>query len=351
MGRFAIAAGPRAQRYRRIVGQITYSSGSTPSVNGGIPKTGYLTNIDLNSSIQVVTGASAPVIAGYGVYGPDQLVSFVVGPRAWVNIPGYHLKEFNKFYNLPWTDAYNAAPIVTSSTNNWQGSLRIPLAADTNSELGAFYLGDQELNTNLQVTCAAASTVFSTVNGATIQGSWNVEVERFAAPAPDQKNGWLNEVSFIHELRLFGTFQLKNGDTNIQLDLDRDYQRIILIFFTGSDKDSTFAPANGLFTQLSLLVNDEVRIYDTVTEQQLLEEMDWNYNIKQWNAGSYAIDFMAQKNNSRRDVLPTDSAVVKSLNLVITSTSTSNFVDVVTESMIDSPYAKKWAESAKRMAA
>ena len=59
---------------------------------------------------------------------------------------------------------------------------------------------------------------------------------------------------------------------------------------------------------------------------------------------------------ARPDTLPgtlalLDSAIIKTLNLVITSTSTSNFVDVVTQAAIDSPYAKKWAESAKRNAA
>jgi hypothetical protein len=347
MGRFAVPANKRVQRFRRKIGNIVYSSGGTPGIPGGVPKAGYTTAFDLRSNQQVVTGAGAPVVANYGAYGPLALIAVVVGAQQVFAMPGWHANQWGLVYDWNYTDALAASPIATSSTNNWVNDMRIPLTVDPDSEVGAFYTGDQEVQMDLQITGAAAGTVLSTVNAATLQGSWDVWVERFNAPAPDLPGGWLNQISFYHEARLYGTFALKNGDTIIPLPIGGDYERIGLAFYTGSNKDSTFAPATGLFTQISLVVNDTLYLYERMDEATLRMEMLRNYTRNLAN-GFYALDFISQKENSRRDIIPTDPDVVHSLYLIIASGSASNNVDVIVERALDSPFAQKWINSARR---
>ena len=349
MGSFAIPPGARSQRFRTRIGTINYASGSTPGIPGMVPKSGYITKFDIKSSIQVVTGATAPVVANYGAYGPMNRINVVVGPNLPVSIPAWHLNQFLQAYDAPYTDARAANPVATSSTNNWIMDLQVPLTVDPELEMGAWFAGDVELNFDLQIVNAAAATVFSTVNAATIQGSWDVWVERFSAPAPDQPGGWLKEISLYHEIKLFGTYGLKNGDTNIDLPRDRDILRIFLVFYTGSNQDSTFAPADGLFSKITLLINDETFIYNGIDEATLKMEMLRNYT-RQLSAGVAIIDFwdsVGRYRLNRRDVLPTDSQLATSVKLIVTSNSPSNNVDVVVQATSDNPYAQKWIRSAQ----
>src|SRR5262249_33658611 len=155
------------------------------------------------------------------------------------------------------------------TTNTWINHLRVPLTVDPASELGAWYTGDTTLQMNCVITGNAVGTVFQTTQSATIGGSWDVYSEKFSAPSPDEPNGWLREISFYKQCFMYlDTKALSNGSTSIDLPVDVDYVRIMLIFHTGNSvtADRTFAPADGLYTNLTLLVNNQFRPFDTVEE-------------------------------------------------------------------------------------
>jgi hypothetical protein len=172
-----------------------------------------------------------------------------------------------------------------------------------------------------------------------------VWTEKFNLPAPDQAGGWLNQISYYHETILQGSYTLSSGTTNVVLPIDVDYQRVILVFYTGSNQDATFAPADGLYTSIDLIANDKFHLLDNIDEQTWRFEMAQTYkNVLP--AGTCVIDFM-RLFNSRRDILPTDYDYAKRLILKITSTSASNKVDVITETVTDSQFADKWVALAK----
>lgn len=346
MGVLAPPPGQRVQRFRTRLGVIPYSAGGTVGLPGGIPKSGYLTRLDLNSLQTVTVGATAPVLAGYGAYGPLGMITVTVGPDSPYALPGLYAKEFFKTYDSPYTDSLVAAPIPTSTTSSWVNNLHIPLTISPDTELGAWYTSDDELTMDLQLSGNAPSTVFSTVNAATLQGSWEVWAERFSAPAPDQPGGWLKQISYWHETKvIMRSIQLANGNTDITLPRNRDYLSIGLVFYTGSSFDATFAPARGLFNWISLVVNDETSIYNQMNEQTLLDEMLLAYREVP-NNGFYWLDFMHQRENSTRDVLPTDSQFASAFKLTINSNSSNNRVDVITETVQANPFAQRWAAQA-----
>ncbi len=344
----------RAQRFHTKVGNIAWSSALSPTL-GGLPREGYATALHLVSLQQVVTGATAPVIGGFGAYGPLYNVALQISNRAPYNLYGWHANAFAEVFYAPYKDVETVSPIPTTSTNNWINDVWVPLTISPDSEIGAWYLNDPELTVDLAITGGTLAQVFSTINGATIQGSWDVYCERFSAPAPDQPGGWINEVSYYVEHKFFGTYQLKNGETIIYLDRDRDYARIMMVFFTGAH-DATFAPAAGLFTTVELQIGDTISVDKPLAEQELRDEMLRNYawtangsGTKPLRPGVYVLDKLVQKmfhSLSRRDILPTDSAVTNQVALRIVSTSASNFVDVVVSYASDNPFAQKWVASA-----
>lgn len=345
MGILAPPLGQRAQRFRVKLGAIPYSSGGTPGLPGGIPRSGYLTRLDLTSKIQVVTGATAPVIANYGAYGPEGTVAIVIGPDSPFALPGIYAKEFMKTYDAPYTDSRVNAPIVISTTNNWRDDIHIPLTVSPDTELGSWYTSDDEMTMDLQIFGAPATTVFSTVNAATIQGSWDVWAERFSAPAPDLPGGWLKQISYWHEVKILqSNISLVAGDNDITLPRNRDYLAIGLVFYTGSRNDATWAPAAGLWTNLSLIVSDETYLYKLIDEQTLIEENLMSYALLP-SSGTYWLDFMRQKENSNRDVLPTDASVASAFKLTVNCPSTAK-VDIIGETCMPNPYAKRWAAQA-----
>jgi len=358
-GRLAVqpsrsGAPQRAQRFHTKVGNIAYSAALSPTL-GGLPREGYATALHLVSLQQVVSGATAPVIGGLGAYGPLYNIAIQVSNRQPYNLYGFEANAFAEIFYAPYKDTETASPLVTSSTNNWINDVWIPMTISPDSEIGAWYLNDPELTVDLAITGGTTAQAFSTVNAATIQGSWDVYVERFSAPAPDQPGGWINEVSYYVEHKFFGSYQLKNGETIIYLDRDRDYARIMLIFFTGAH-DATFAPAAGLFTTVELQIGDTISVIKPIAEQELRDEMLRNYawstagsGTKNLRPGVYCLDFLVQKQFhtlSRRDILPTDSAITNQVALRIVSTSASNNVDVVVSYASDNPFAQKWVASA-----
>jgi hypothetical protein len=199
------------------------------------------------------------------------------------------------------------------------------------------------------------ASVFQTVNAATIGGSWDLWSEKFEAPQPDQSasadtGAWLDKISYYNQAQLFGSFALSNGTTNVTLETDQDYVRILLIFYTGTLNAQSFAPANGLYTTLTLKVNDVASLFDTVSEARVRFEQDLTYQ-QTLPAGSAVLDFMRLDTPpSRRDILPTDPNIAKRLTLQIASTSSSNNVDVITHTVTDSPFAQKWVQLAAKQA-
>lgn len=349
MGRFAIKAGQRTQRFRTKLGNIAYAANQTPGISPtGVNKSGYVTGFDLRSLQQIVVGASAPVLANYGAYGPLGRIQIVIGPNYPISMPGWFAERFYEAYDAPYTDARVASGIGTNATTTWVNDLRIPLTVDPQTEYGAWFLGDPEFNMDLQIFCNPIATVASTVNGATLQGSWDVWVERFSSPFPHQPGGWLNEISYYHESKFFVTKPLLNGDQPIDLPRDRDLIRVFGVLYTGSDQDSTFAPADGLYNNVTLLVNDETYVYNRVDEAVIKQEMLRNYT-RQLAAGVMCLDLWnspGRDRNSRRDVLPTDSSLASSVKLVVNSGSSSNSIDVYLQTMSDNPYAVKWIQAA-----
>lgn len=353
MGRLALPDGQRPQRFRSKQGNLAYTSGVINPQP--ISQTDYLTALDIMSNQTVLTLTTSPVVAGYNAFGPLANVQVKVnGGRAPFSLPGYHANEYYKTYDHDYYDALSADATTATSTLNWKNHLRIPLTIDPISEKGAWYTGDTALNMQVILTGAAASVVFSTVNAATIGGSWDVWSEKFSAPAPDEPGGWLDEISYYKQTELYLSGQaLSNGTTSITLETDQDYIRIVLIFYTGSNAASSFAPATGLFTSLSAVLNDKFNIYDSVDEQTLRFENLQTYRAiatgqTNLNNGTIVLDFMRLEPPTRRDILPTDPNQAKRFQLKIASTSSSNIVDVITDTVVDSQFAQRWLVSAAK---
>ena len=64
--------------------------------------------------------------------------------------------------------------------------------------------------------------------------------------------------------------------------------------------------------------------------------------------GTVCVDFMRLIPPTRRDILPTDPNQAKRLQLSIVSTSSSNKVDIISDTMVDSQFAERWFASAQR---
>jgi hypothetical protein len=353
MGRLALPEAQRPQRYRRKEGNIAYSSGNTSTQPIG--QTAYLTQLDLISLQTVVTTTTGPsggfgTTAG-GAFAPLGNVQVKVnGGRAPFSMPGYHTDIYTRVWDQDYQSGLTTNPNVTNSTNNWVNHLRIPLTVDPISERGAFYAGDTALNLTFALTMNAVGSVFQTTNGATIGGSWDLFSEKFEAPQPDQSadqstGAWLDKISYYNQAQLYGTFALSNGTTNINLETDQDFIRIILVFYTGTLNAQSFAPADALYTTITLKINDVASIWDTVSEAAMRFEMATTY-LNVLPAGTCVLDFMRLRPPSRRDILPTDPNVAKRLTLQIASTSSSNNVDVITQTVTDSPFAQKWVNLA-----
>jgi hypothetical protein len=358
MGRLALPEAQRPQRYVRKEGNISYSSGNTGTV--GIGQTAYLTSLDLISLQTTTTTTTAPT-GGFGTtaggaFAPLGLVSLKVnGGRAPFSMPGYHADVFTRVWDRDYTSDLTTNPNSGNTTNNWVNHLRIPVTVDPSSERGAFYAGDTALNLTFALTMNPVASVFQTVNAATIGGSWDLFSEKFEAPQPDQSSspdtgGWLDKISYYNQAQLYGTFGLSNGVTNITLETDQDFIRITLIFYTGTLNAQSFAPANGLYTTVTLKINDVASIWDTVSEARMRFEQDISYQ-QPLPAGTCVFDFMRLDSPpTRRDILPTDPNIAKRLQLQIASTSSSNNVDVVTQTVTDSPFAAKWVQLAAQQA-
>lgn len=355
MGRLALPEAQRPQRYRRKEGNVAYSSGNTSTQPIG--QTAYLTSLDVIGLQTVTTTTTAPT-SGFGTtaggaFGTMANVQVKVnGGRAPFSMPGYHTDVYTRVWDQDYASDMTTNPITGNATNTWKNHLRVPLVLDPINERGAFYAGDTALNLTAAITWNAIASLFQTVNAATIAGSSDIFSEKFEAPQPDQSRdaahgNWLDKISYYNQAQLYGTFSLSNGTTNITLETDQDYIRIILIFYTGTLNAQTFAPADGLYTTITLRINDVANIWDTVSEQAMLFEQDITYTHT-LPVGTAVLDFMRNRPPDRRDILPTDPNIAKRLQLQIASTSASNNVDVVTQTVTDSPFAQKWIALAQR---
>jgi hypothetical protein len=161
MGRFAVPAPQRVQRLRSKAGNIAYSSGVTNPLS--ISQTDYLTSLDIMSNQTITTGGTAPIVAGYGAFGPLGNVAIKVnGNRTPFSLPGFHTDLYNRVWAHDYISSLTTNPVATSATQAWKNHLRLPLTVDPLSELGAWYTGDLTLNLNVALTCAPASQIFST---------------------------------------------------------------------------------------------------------------------------------------------------------------------------------------------
>lgn len=352
MGRLALPAAQRPQRFLAKQGNMAYASGSTGQLQ--VSQTDYLTSLDLISLITNTTGGTAPsggqgLTAGSALsYAPLANVQVKVnGGRAPFSLPGYHTNVYHQAWNHDYTDALAANPNTISTANAWKGHLRVPLTVDPIAEKGSWYTGDTQLAMFMALTWNPTANVFGTVNSAAIGGSYDVYSEKFSAPAPDEPFGWLDEISYYKQTELYTTSALSNGTTSITLETDQDYVRIGLVFYTGLSTGSgaTFAPADALYTAISLIMNDKFALIDTVSEDKLRFEYLQTYDLKN-PVGVAWLDFMRLTPPTRRDLLPTDPDKAKRLQLKITSTSSSNNVDVITDTVMDSQFAERWARSA-----
>lgn len=356
MGRLALPEQQRPQRYVRKEGNIAYASGTTGTQLIG--QTAYLTSLDLISLQTAVTTAGVPAgtwgiaLAGaFAALGNVQLK--VNGGRAPYSLPGYHSDVFAQVWDQDYSSPMTANPFVTSATNNIVNHLRIPLTIDPIAERGAFYAGDTALNLTFALTMNATSAAFS-ANAPTWGGSWDLFSEKFEAPQPDQSTteatgNWLDKISFYNQTELYGSFALSNGTTNITLETDQDFIRIILIFYTGALNAIAFLPGDGLYTTLTLKVNDVASLWDTISEARMRFEQAITYQ-RNLPAGTCVLDFMRNRPPTRRDILPTDPNIAKRVILQIASTSASNNVDVITQSSTDDPFAAKWVQLAAAQA-
>jgi len=350
MGRLALPANQRPQRFLARQGNIAYASGSSNKQD--VSQTDYLTSLDLISLQTVTETTTAPsgTTSGAGAYATLANVQVKVnGGRAPFSMPGYHANVYNQAWNHDYVDSLATNPIVTATTNNWVNHLRIPLTVDPIAEKGAWYTGDTTLDLSCVITGNPAANIWQTAGSATIGGGWDVWSEKFVAPAPDQPGGWLDEISYYKQAEVTrSNVQLANGNTAIDLPTDADYVRLMMIFYTGAAVGSgvTFAPADGLYTSMTLKVNDKFSVIDAATEAKIRFEMLETYT-RLLPAGTAVLDFMRLIPPTRRDIMATDPDSTKHFQLNIVSTSTNNFVDVITETTVDSQFAEKWALAAK----
>jgi hypothetical protein len=345
MGRLAVQPPNRVQRFKDNIGQLVYASGGSPTVN--LPQNDYTTALELISAQQVVSGASVPVIAGYGAFGPLGLVQVALpGGRTPYSLPGYVGDIYSRIRSAPYASQLTSSPLSASTTTTWLNPLRIPLTLTDDTERGAWYTGDTTVQMKLVLQCASPAQVFSTVNGATIQGSWTVIREFFNAPPPQLSAVWLDAISWYHEVQQVASTTLANGSITIDLQRDVDYQRIFFVFYTGNDTDGTFAPADGLYTSIDLGIDTTIHPFNTIPELSIRFEDLETYNTI-LPAGTAVLDFERIK-DSVRDILPTDTDTVTILRLTIAAPSASNKVDVYTERVSDNPYAAKWIAMAQQ---
>lgn len=343
MGRLAVAANRRVQRFVQNIGNLAYSSGGSPVLT--IPQADYTTGFDLISKQQVVTGATAPVYAGYGAFGAiGQITVSVNGARHPFSLSGYQADVYDRVRSEPYASQLTSNPNAINATNNIVNHIHVPLTLAEDTTRGAWFTGDTSLQVTLKMQMAAAAQVFATVNGATIQGSWDVFREAFNAPPPDLSAEWLDAISWYHEVSVQGTYTLRNGNTNIDLPRDADYQRILLNFYTGNNTDGTFAPADGLYTTVDVSINNRIHPFDTISEAQRRFEAVRTY-AEVLPSGWAVIDFERIK-DSVRDILPTDGDKVSLLRLTINAPAANN-VDVITETVVDNPLAAKWIRQAQ----
>lgn len=357
MGRLALPEAQRPQRYVRKEGNLAYSSGTTQTQLIG--QTAYLTDLQLISLQTLVNGATPPA-GGFGATAGGAFSTLanvqlkVNGGRAPFSMPGYHADVYTRVWDQDYQSSMTANPNTASVTNAWINHLRIPMTIDPISERGAFYAGDTALNLTFALTMNPIANMFTTPGANTLGGSWDLFSEKFEAPQPDQSasvatGSWLDKISFYNQAQLYGTFPLANGTTNINLETDQDFIRVILIFYTGALNAATFAPADGLYTTLTLKINDVASIWDTVSEARIRFEQATTY-LNNLPAGTAVLDFMRLRPPTGRDILPTDPNIAKRVTLQIASTSAANSVDVITQTSTDNPFAAKWVQLAAQQA-
>lgn len=352
MGRLALGGRPSeraSQRPQRFVQQIgSIPAGNTNSV--GIEQTDYLTGIDVIPALTFTAGATAPTgPSAAGAYAPFANVQVnAPGNQSPFSMPGYHAAQLYKCHDHGFTDAglvANATP-AANATATWASPIRIPFTVSPQTEIGAFFTGDTKLNMSVQIGWNPIAAVFGTPQTTAMGGSVVLNREFFSAPQPDEQDGWLNQISYMKSAKAFSTaVQLSNGDTTVTLDVDQDYVRILLVGYTGNYGAATFAPAAGILQTVTLELNSKFRIWDSVPEAELVFE---NYRAYQTllPSGVLCLDFARLEPMNRRDILPTDPTVTKRLALKVHSGSSSNYLDVVTESVTDSQFAAGWIASA-----
>jgi hypothetical protein len=338
MGRLALPPGRRPQRFKSRIGSIAYGTGPQKV---DIPNTDYLTGIDLISKQTVTSGGTVPVVAGWGAFGPlGNIALKTPGNRAPISMPAYHMDVLNRVWQDGYSSQLTASPLTINTTTNWKGHIRLPIVIDPVTDRGAYYVGDSQLNLQVALATNLATTAFSTVNGATIAGSWDVWAEKFNAPAPDQvgAEAWLDAISFLHTCEVSNSVNLSNGTTQVTLPTEVDYLRIILIFYTGNNTDSTFAPADGLYTSIDLVANEKFHLFEEVDEDEVrFDQLQVENTVLP--PGTAVLDFVRIP-NSVRDVLPSDGT--RRMLLKIKSTSANNKCDVILQYTSDSQYADRW---------
>lgn len=330
------------QRFQKKFATLNYASGQVAQAQ--LPSDDYTTAVELISAQTVTTGVTPPTIAGWGAWGPLQQITVTApGNRRPFALPGYHADLAYRLRDHAWHSSMTATPNVASTTNAWVNHVRCPLTITNDTELGAFYTGDDSLDMFVQVACGTAAQAFTAVSGATIAGSWDAYREYFSAPAPDQPGGWLDAISYYrsHTVQFSGIL-LNAGP--ISLPRLQDYMRLICVLYTGNNYDSTFAPADGLYTSATLTVNSRINIVDGWSEAKVKFEQERVYKFA-LPAGSFVLDFN-EILSSRRDILPTDA--ISSLQLTFATANGSAKADVICETVVDSPFAAKYAAAAAK---
>ena len=99
-GRYAnLLQAPRVQRFVTKVGNIVYASGATTPLS--LPQTDYTTRLKIVANgLTITAGGTAPVIAGYGAFGPmNSVVVAVNGARHPYALPAYHADVYSRVRN------------------------------------------------------------------------------------------------------------------------------------------------------------------------------------------------------------------------------------------------------------
>jgi len=281
------------------VGSIPHTSGGQISFR--LPNVGFLTKLYLQFNGQINAGATAPVVFPDWRY-PFALASRIslsanVGNTDIVNASGPMLKLVDRTYRRSLIDPYfglggvgaETVPSTISVSTATPLVFSIPINVTPNDgsnfDEGCINLQSTELQVNLNVTLSSESGLFSTVNGATITGTWNLYYKYYEVPDP---NTVAYPVAMWHA-QLSQPFQFNSsGDNTYTIPLQGTLLRLYMRFYNANASVTSFDASK--LNNLSVKFDKATTIYQIpawrLGEENTMAYPQWSYGTAK-NANAY----------------------------------------------------------------